>query len=243
MEPREDGFGYYESSGAGALFRDRADAGAQLADELLQYRGRNPLVLGIPRGGVPVAYEIARRLEGDLDVIVARKMGAPGQEELGIGAVASDGSRYVSAKLRTLVGISDTELEHLAQRELAEAQRREARFRAGLDALHPAGRIVIVVDDGLATGATMRAAIRSLRSRGAEHVVVAVPVGAPDTCRTIAREVDQLVCPHQPDPFYSVGNHYRKFDQTSDEEVEQLLHKQRAAVRTSNALETQRNAR
>lgn len=230
MEPREDSYDDYDRGGteSGRLFRDRTDAGAQLADALEAYRGRKPLVLGIPRGGVPVAYEVAQRLGGELDVIVARKIGVPGHEEYAMGAVASDGTQYISARTRAEVAISDAALAPLIAAERAEAERRERRFRAGLPALHPAGRTVIVVDDGLATGATMRAAVRSLRSRGAEHIVIAIPVGSKQACRSLAREADALICPHQPDPFYAVGMHYHEFDQTRDEEVERLLRTQRA---------------
>jgi predicted phosphoribosyltransferase len=215
----------------GWFFEDRRDAGTRLAAALSRYRGRDPLVLGIPRGGVPVAFEVATRLDGDLDVVVARKIGAPGQEELAIGAVAADGTRFVNAALRDMVGVSDVELAKLIESRQADARHGETRFRAGLQPLHPAGRIVIVVDDGLATGATMRAAVRSLARRGAEHVVVAVPVGAPESCHEIASEVDEFVCLAQPEPFYSVGQHYRIFDQTSDEEVERLLRASRERKR------------
>jgi putative phosphoribosyl transferase len=227
--PREDVFGHYERAavGRGTLFRDRADAGAQLSAALHAYAGRNPLVLGIPRGGVPVAAEVARRLRGELDVIVARKIGAPTQRELAIGAVTSDGVRYVNERIQMLAGVSDAQLDQLAEAEQIEAKRREELFRAGLPSLHPEGRIVLVVDDGLATGATMRAAVRSLRARGAALTVVAVPVGSVDACSTLAREVDAVVCPHRPEPFYSVGQYYEDFGQTSDTEVVSWLRKQR----------------
>lgn len=229
MDPREDAFGYYDlaASSGRRFFRDRADAGRQLARALSQFQGRNPLVLGIPRGGVPVAYQVAQHLGGELDVIVARKVGAPGQEELAIGAVGSDGTAYINVQLRKLCGVSEERFAQLAEVQREEAMRREQVFRAGLPALHPAGRIAIVVDDGLATGATMRAAVRSLKARGAEYVVIAIPVGSPDSCLSLAREADLLVCPHQPEPFHAVGAHYEVFDQTSDEEVERLLHDQR----------------
>jgi len=222
MQPRDGGFGDDRAPFDG-LFDDRVDAGAQLAAALESYRKSNPLVLGIPRGGVPIAYEIAKRLGADLDVIVVRKIGAPGQEELAIGAVASDGTLYVDAELQEMTGVSDAELARLTEVQSAEARRREVRFRAGLPALHPEGRITIVADDGLATGSTMRAAIASLRRRGAERIVVAVPVGSAESCRHIGAEVDDLVCLYRPEPFYAVGQHYRVFEQTSDEEVERLL--------------------
>ncbi|MEY4582437.1 MAG: hypothetical protein RL701_7140, partial [Pseudomonadota bacterium] len=161
MEPRQDAFGHYERPARGhgtPRYRDRADAGLQLAAALSAYRGSKPLVLGIPRGGVPVAHHVAQELEGELDVIVARKLGMPGQEEYAFGAVASDGTQYVNAKLQALAGVSATKLSVLAAAQRTEAERREQLFRAGLPALQPHGRIAIVVDDGLATGATMRVA-------------------------------------------------------------------------------------
>ncbi len=187
MDAREDTVGDYEDEGArGWSFRDRKDAGQQLARALSEYRGQEALVLGIPRGGVPVAYEIACSLDAELDVIVARKIGAPGQEEFGIGAIAADGTLVINEDMRAYVHISEPELEQRTQEQSAEAQRREHRFRVGLPALSPAGRLVIVVDDGLATGATLRAAVRSLQRRGAERLVVAVPVGAPEACTRIS---------------------------------------------------------
>lgn len=227
MLPRQDGFGHYERGRRPRRFLDRRDAGSQLAAALQAYRGSNPLVLGIPRGGVPVAYEVAKALDGDLDVIVARKIGAPSQPELAIGAVACDGTRYINAKLRTWAGLSDAALERLADVQQAEARASEQRFRAELPPLDPSGRIAIVVDDGLATGATMRAALRSLRARGAQQLVVALPVGAPQACRSLEREVDRLLCLQQPEVFDAVGQHYEVFDQTTDAEVEGLLRKQR----------------
>jgi putative phosphoribosyl transferase len=238
MHPREDELGEYDAGSARSwLFADRQDAGVQLSRVLARYAGCNPLVLGIPRGGVPVAAEVAARLGGELDVVVARKIGTPGQEELGIGAIASDGTLYVDKRLQTFVGVSDTELARLAGEQRAEARRREERFRAGLPELQLAGRSVIVVDDGLATGSTVRAAVRSIRRRGAKTVVVAVPVGAPETCVNLAAEVDDVVCPYRPDPFYAVGSHYRTFEQTSDEEVERLLREGRARIRTYSSRE------
>jgi putative phosphoribosyl transferase len=187
--------------------------------------------LGIPRGGVPVAYEIAKALDGDLDVIVARKLGAPAQPQLALGAVAADGTRYVNEKVRKWAALSDAALANLTEEMRLEAQARERRLRAGMPALDPSGRIVIVTDDGLATGATMRVALESLRTRGAAQLVVAVPVGAADACQRIAREVDVFICLRRPLPFNAVGQHYVSFTQTSDDEVEQLLraHRERCA--------------
>ena len=232
MYPREDGPGYFErDSGHTPFFVDRKDAGRQLAHELGAYRGKRALVLGLPRGGVPVAAEVAYALDADLDVIVARKLGAPTQPELGIGAVTSDGTRFLNERLVRIVSASPAYIEQTAREEQAEARRRELRFREGLPPLALSGRIVIIVDDGLATGATMRAAITAAHRAKPKKLVVAVPVGAVETCEWLEGEVDHLVCPHQPDPFYSVGMYYRDFDQTSDDEVIELLHKHHAPAR------------
>jgi putative phosphoribosyl transferase len=224
MNQREDTVGLFDPrERRRSLFLDRVDAGSQLAHSLRQYQGRHALVLGIPRGGVPVAFEVAKRLDADLDVIVARKIGAPHQEELALGAITSDGTRFLNHELITQIGISDATLDWLSEQQRAEAQRREERFRRGLPPLDPPGRIVILVDDGLATGATLRAAMRSLRRSQVGRLVVAVPVGAPEACAAVESEVDELVCPHRPDPFLAVGIHYQTFGQTTDEEVERLL--------------------
>jgi predicted phosphoribosyltransferase len=234
MNPREDVFGVYDVRAAfPRIFRDRRDAGARLGWALAHYRGEDPIVLGVPRGGVPVAAEVARALDAELDVAVARKIGAPGQEELAMGAICADGARFTNEELVALIGISEAELDRRAGLEHAEARRREQRFRQGMPPLDPAGRVVIVVDDGLATGATLRATIRSLRARNVRKLVVAVPVGARDSCALIASEADELVCPHRPEPFLAVGLHYESFGQTSDEEVVQIIeeHRRRRAAR------------
>jgi putative phosphoribosyl transferase len=217
--PREDGS---ERIGQ-RLFRDRADAGAKLATALSGYQKSQPLILGIPRGGVPVAYHVAQRLDADLDVIVARKIVAPKQPELAIGAIAADGSSYTSIKLRAWSGLSDAALTRLTDAAREDAKAQEQRFRLGLPPIQPAGRVVIVVDDGLATGATMTAALRSLRRAGAEHVIVAVPVGSPQACASLAREVDALICLLQPEPFHAVGDHYEHFEPCTNDEVQRLL--------------------
>ncbi len=228
MEPREETVGFFDRNAGGpVMFDDRRQAGAELGDALRAYRGRGALVLGIPRGGVPVAREVAERLDADLDVIVARKIGAPGQEELALGAVTADGTRFINEEIAALIGASDAYLERVTADKRDEAMARERRYRAGLPPLDPSGRIVILVDDGLATGATMRAAIRALRRSRPSKLIVAVPVGARETCEVVAKEVDELVCVSRPEPLFAIGLHYRVFTQTRDEEVEAILREQR----------------
>jgi predicted phosphoribosyltransferase len=215
-----------------SAFSDRVDAGRQLAQRLEEYRGPNTLVLGIPRGGVPVAAEVARYLDADLDVLVARKLGAPGAPELAIGAVTANGGIFLNDDLLRELHVSATYLDAVVAAERAEAHRREERFRGTRAKAAIAGRTVILVDDGLATGATMRAAVRSVRRGDPGRLIVAVPVGAPETCAILRSEADDVVCLQQPEPFFAVGLHYRRFDQTTDDEVQQLLaaaHERRAA--------------
>ena len=209
-------------------FRDRADAGVRLAKRLTAYRGQHALVLGIPRGGVPVAAEVARALDGELDVVVARKLRSPISAELAIGAVTSDGGRYLNESILRQLGVSDRYIARVTQAEMAEAARRETRFRAGAAAPGIAGRVVILVDDGLATGATMIAAARSVRGQGPARLVIAVPVGSADACAALRHEADEVVCPASPEPFWAVGAYYDDFGQTEDEEVERLLQETRS---------------
>ena len=212
-------------------FLNRSDAGRQLAAELLpRYGGRSDvLVLGLPRGGVPVAFEIAVALDAPLDVFVVRKLGLPGHEEFGIGAIASGGVRVVDESVLRAYGVDSRTLEEITEREQRELERRERRYRD--DRPFPAiqDRVVILVDDGLATGSTMRAAVAALRAEGPREIVVAVPVGAPETCSAMARLADDVVCLMTPEPFYAVGLWYENFDQTDDAEVHDLL--ERAAMR------------
>ena len=212
-------------------FLNRSDAGRQLAAELLpRYGGRSDvLVLGLPRGGVPVAFEMAVALDAPLDVFVVRKLGLPGHEEFGIGAIASGGVRVVDESVLRAYGVDPRTLEEIAEREQRELERRERRYRD--DRPFPAiqDRVVILVDDGLATGSTMRAAVAALRAEGPREIVVAVPVGAPETCSAMARLADDVVCLMTPEPFYAVGLWYENFDQTDDAEVHDLL--ERAAMR------------
>jgi predicted phosphoribosyltransferase len=206
-----------------APFADRADAGAGVADRLAAYRNRHALVLGVPRGGVPVAAVVARALDAELDIVVARKLGAPISAELAIGAVTADGGRYLNDAMIRELGIPASYVDAATKREMAEAARRESRFRGDAPPGELAGRTVILVDDGLATGATMIAAARSVRGRAPGRLVVAVPVGSAQACAQLRREADEVVCLSAPEPFWAVGIYYRDFGQTEDEEVERLL--------------------
>jgi predicted phosphoribosyltransferase len=205
------------------LFADRAAAGRRLAEFLGEYHGQDALVLGIPRGGAPVAAEVARLLAAELDVVVARKLGAPTSAELAIGAVTANGGRFLNERLIRELGISMSYLERAIAEQIAEARRREQRFRGGRPKPRVAGRTVIVVDDGLATGATMRAAVRSVRQQQPGRLIVAVPVGSREACAALREEADELICLYAPEPFWAVGLYYERFAPTEDAEVEQLL--------------------
>lgn len=206
------------------LFADRADAGRLLAEKLAAYADGDTRVLALPRGGVPVAREVARALHAPLDVFVVRKLGVPGHEELAMGAVASGGVRVLNEDTIAQLGIDAATVEAVTAAERAELQRREAAYRGGLPAHDIAGKTVILIDDGLATGATMFAAVLALRRRNIRKVVVAVPVAPPDTCAALASEVDDIICLATPEPFRGVGAWYRDFRQTSDDEVRAMLH-------------------
>ena len=206
------------------LFRDRTHAGQVLAEKLQEYAGRpDVLVLGLPRGGVPVAYEVARALRAPLDVFIVRKLGAPGQPELAMGAIASGGVRVLNPEIIRVLGISEREIEELTARERREIGQRERLYRGDRPPLEVAGRTIILVDDGLATGSTMRAAAAALRRAGPAKIVVAVPVAAQATCEVLAAEVDQVICATTPEPFFAVGQWYEQFTQTTDDEVRELL--------------------
>lgn len=204
-------------------FQDRRDAGrvlGQLVTELPDLKGG--LVLGLVRGGVPVAYEVARACGLPLDILVVRKLGVPGQEELAMGAIASGGGVVLNESIIQSFRVSENKLEHVLERESRELERREKLYREGRLPVEIAGRAVILVDDGLATGASMRAAIRAVKPR-ARRVIVAVPVGAKNTCAELASEVDEVVCALTPEPLEAVSLFYREFDATSDEEVKKLM--------------------
>jgi putative phosphoribosyl transferase len=204
-------------------FADRADAGRQLAALLTHLRADEPLVLALPRGGVPVAAEVARVLGASLDVLVARKLGAPHQPEFGIGAIAEGGARVVDDDTVRMLGLTTADLNLIAAREEDELARRVRRYRGNETPLNVAGRTVVLVDDGLATGVTARAAVQALRRADVGRVVLAVPVSAPETAAKLRAEVDELVCVAQPDHFAAVGLWYEEFDQTPDEVVVDLL--------------------
>jgi len=207
-----------------SAFHDRTQAGRLLAAQLTPYAQRDDvLVLALPRGGVPVAYEVARALDAPLDVYVVRKLGVPGQEELALGAIASGGVRVLNPDVVSALRISEAEIDAITAREQAELERRERLYRGDRALPAVSERTVILVDDGLATGATMRAAVQALRQLRPRRLVVAVPTGAPETCADLEREVDQLLCLISPEPFYGVGFWYDHFTQTPDAEVTRLL--------------------
>jgi len=205
-------------------FRDRREAGRVLADQLTSYENRpDVLVLALPRGGVPVGYEVAHALQAPLDVFLVRKLGVPGHEELAMGAVATSGVRVLNDDVVKPLGISDHMIEAAAAQELEELNRRERLYRGGRPVPDMSGRTVILVDDGLATGATMRAAIQALRQQQPARVVVAVPTASPDICEALRSEADDVICVMTPEPFFAVGHWYDDFTQTTDDEVRRLL--------------------
>lgn len=205
-------------------FRDRVEAGQQLAEALAAYRDRDDvIVLALPRGGVPIASEISRRLHVPFDVFVVRKLGVPGHEELAMGAIATGGMRLVNDDVVVPLGIPANVIDSVARSEQIELERREQLYRGSRAPIGLAGKTVILVDDGLATGSTMRAAVMAVRQQQPARVIVAVPVGAPQTCGVLSREADDVVCLRMPDPFVAVGLWYRDFTPTSDQEVRALL--------------------
>ncbi|WP_069172839.1 phosphoribosyltransferase family protein [Streptomyces griseus] len=205
------------------LFTDRTDAGRQLAEALRHLRQRDPVVLGLPRGGVPVAYEVARELDAPLDVAVVRKLGVPYHPELGFGAIGEGGVRVISDEIVRHAGVRAEDLTSVERTEEAELVRRAHAYREGRPRLPLTGRAVVVVDDGIATGATARAACRVVRAQGAAYVVLAVPVASPDAVARLRDDVDEVVCLSTPNLFSAVGEWYRDFSQTTDEEVVSLL--------------------
>jgi putative phosphoribosyl transferase len=205
-------------------FTDRREAGVELAAGLQQYNAAgNLVVLALPRGGVPVAYEVARALSAPLDVFLVRKLGVPGHEELAMGAIASGGVRVLNTDVVGWYGIPPEMIDAVARQEEAELQRRERAYREQRPPVAVAGRTVVLIDDGLATGSTMKAAVQAVRTQDPARIVVAVPVGAPDTCRELQSLADEVVCVKMPESFRAVGLWYRDFAQTTDDEVRQLL--------------------
>lgn len=206
------------------IFKDRTAAGRVLADKLTAYANRaDVLVLALPRGGVPVAFEVAKALNAPLDIFLVRKLGVPGQEELAMGAIASGDVRVLNHEIVRSLQISDTVIDSVAAKEQQEIERRERLYRDNLPFPVVRDRIVILVDDGLATGATMRAAVMALRQQQPTRLVVAVPAASSETCRKLASEVDEIICVETPQPFYSVSLCYDNFPQTTDAEVRDLL--------------------
>jgi putative phosphoribosyl transferase len=213
-------------------FRDRREAGRGLATRLKKYAGRpDVVVLALPRGGVPVAFEVAEALGAPLDVFLVRKLGTPGHRELAMGAIASGGIRVLNDDVVRWLGIRPEQIEAVAREEQRELDRRQQAYLEGRAPQPLEGRIVILVDDGLATGSTMRAAAQAIRQRNPAQVIVAVPVGAPDTCRDMEAFADEVVCARTPEPFSAVGQWYLDFDQTTDEEVMDLIHEHASAVK------------
>ncbi len=217
-----------------SLYRDRADAGRRLAAGLTEYaRGREPIVLALPRGGVPVGYEVAKALGVPLDVYIVRKLGVPGREELAMGAVASDGSYVVDEATVAASGVTRAQFQTTLARELAEVRRRETAYRGKRPEPSLPGKNIILVDDGLATGASIYSAIAALRQRGPAEIAVAVPVAPAHACRTLERYADRVFCPHQPEDFGAVGYYYENFAQVGDDEVRRLLERAQESASVS----------
>lgn len=207
-----------------ARFSDRRDAGRVLAQELTAYAGRSDvIVLALPRGGVPVAYEVALALNAPLDIFIVRKLGLPGHEELAIGAIASGGVRVRNEDIIHALNIPEAMINRVAQQELQELGRREQLYRGDRPMLDVQDKTVILIDDGLATGASMRAAVSGVRTQHPARIVIAVPTAAPETCNAFEFEVDEIVCAMTPEPFFGVGKWYENFSQITDEEVHTLL--------------------
>lgn len=206
------------------VFQNRRTAGQKLAERLVNYEGRaDVVVLGLARGGLPVADEVARKLKVPLDVFLVRKLGVPGREELALGAIASGGVRVMNQDIVTSLRVSQRQIEDVAEREKSELERREKKYRGDRDRIELAGKVVILVDDGLATGASMRAAVDAVKSHHPEKVIIAVPTAPPDTCSALKRRVDEMICLETPSPFYGVGAWYESFPQVNDKEVTQIL--------------------
>jgi putative phosphoribosyl transferase len=218
-------------SAAARPFADRHEAGVELASHLQAYRGRpDVIVLALPRGGVPVAFEIAESLDVALDIFLVRKLGMPGHPEFAMGAIASGGVRVLSDDVIRWYGVPHSAVEAVTRQELAELERRESEYRQGRQPTSLRQKVVVLVDDGLATGSTMRAAVQAVRVQHPARVIVAVPVGSPSTCAEFAHITDETVCARTPEPLSAVGLWYRDFSQTTDEEVRALLQQHRQRI-------------
>ncbi len=216
------------------VFADRIEAGQRLATKLEYLRGEEPVVLGLPRGGVPVAAEVADALAAPLDVIVVRKLGVPHQPELGMGAVGEDGIRVINEEVVRMAGVTPEDIDKVERRERAEVEARARRFRSGRTRVPLVGRTAILIDDGIATGSTMLAACQVTRAAGARRVVVAVPVAPAEAVRSFRNEADEMVCVLTPSMFYAVGQWYADFTQVSDAEVTRLLQREPVPLRTQD---------
>jgi putative phosphoribosyl transferase len=218
------------------LFRDRTDAGQQLAEKLAAYSDRpDVLIMALPRGGVPVAFEVASALNAPLDLFLVRKLGVPGHEELAMGAIATGGVRVLNNDVVEYLRIPGEVIDRVSEEEMRELYRRERAYRGTRAPSEIPGRTVILVDDGLATGSTMRAAVAALKQMRPTKIVIAVPVAAPSTCSEFKDEVDEIICVETPEPFNAVGLWYRDFSQTTDDEVRDLLEKASQQVKHHTA--------
>jgi predicted phosphoribosyltransferase len=214
-------------------FRDRVQAGQMLAEALQRFKDRpGVLILALPRGGVPVAYEVAIALNAPLDVFIVRKLGVPGHEELAMGAIASGGVRALNTSVIQQLRISQSVIDQVAAREGEELRRREQLYRGDKASLNTSGQTVILIDDGLATGSTMKAAVAALRRQNPAKIIVAVPTAPSETCEDLQRDADEVICAVTPEPFYAVGMWYEQFDQTTDQEVTELIRKAAGRSRT-----------
>ena len=223
----------FEGPGRGMIFHNRSEAGKYLANKLAKYADREDvLVLALPRGGVPVGFEVARRVNAPLDIFLVRKLGVPGQEELAMGAIASGGVRVLNRDVVDYLGIPGEVIDAVAAEELWELERRERAYRGSRPEPDVRDKTAILVDDGLATGSTMRAAATALRQQNPTRIVIAVPVSAPQTCDEDQMGADEIICASTPEPFMGVGKWYRDFSQTTDEEVRELLERAEQEYRT-----------
>jgi putative phosphoribosyl transferase len=217
-----------------SFFNDRTDAGKKLAKRLMEYKNRpDVLILALPRGGVPVAFEVAKELNVKMDVFIVRKLGVPGNEELAMGAISSDNIRVLNEDVIRAFQIPQKIIEEVAENEFRELERRERIYRGNRQKPNISGSTVILIDDGLATGATMRAAVEAVKTKNPAKLIIAVPTAAPDTCSSFGNEVDEIICVATPEPFYGVGAWYEDFSQTTDKEVCELLNR---AARTESKL-------